>query len=57
MGCSRLFLTRQGLLVHQQTCVTKQREREQNIQFEAEIAEQARKQEGMAVFDHLELQI
>lgn len=47
-GCTRVFNSKQRLLVHQRTCVTKQVEREQVAQYEAEMqAEHAREAEGM----------
>jgi hypothetical protein len=36
-GCTRIFTSKQGLLVHQRTCITKQTERDQKAQYEAEI--------------------
>lgn len=47
-GCSRVFNSKQGVLVHQRTCATKQVEREQMAQYEAEVqAERAREAEGV----------
>jgi len=47
-GCTRVFNSKQGLLVHQRTCLTKQVEREQVAQYEAEMqAERTREAEGM----------
>ena len=36
-GCTHSFNSKQGLLVHQRTCVTKQSERVQAAQYEAEM--------------------
>ena len=50
-GCGRVFNSKQGLAIHQRTCITKQVEREQVAQYEAEVqAERARLEaEGLDV--------
>lgn len=37
IGCDRLFNSKQGLAIHQRTCITKQAEREQVARYEAEV--------------------
>ena len=47
-GCTRVFASKQGLAVHQRTCLTKQVEQEQVAQYEAEMqAEHTREAGGM----------
>jgi hypothetical protein len=36
-GCGRVFNSKQGLAVHQRTCITKQVDREQVARYEAEV--------------------
>jgi hypothetical protein len=50
-GCAGVFNTLQGLRIHQRTCVTKQKEREQNAAYEAQLeTEHTAKAEGVIIF-------
>jgi len=51
LGCNREFNTLHGLRIHQRTCATKQRERELNAEYEAQMeADHTAKAEGKFTF-------
>ena len=55
-GCNREFNSLQGLHTHQRTCATKQRERELNAEYEAQLeADRTAKAEGKTTFHALML--